>query len=848
MRLVKGVWLVWLIVLFPVNLQADYMSPDLRQQVEQLKEAVQNAPTTLKTYRERSQIAWKWLNAWAMNGGNLPVNITAVIGRSVLPRWASRRSLPYFDFYVRELTLLDEQPGALGKLAADTGPFEARDWVTLEQTWTVGDRPVVTGGGLLIARHFMPGYRFQVDDPAGDNYLSIRSSNAGVRFVPATTPYIGMHGGFRGAAPARVFRVESGSLNPGDTVTITYGDTSGGGRGFRMVSMSTDFLPLPIYVDFDGSDDFFTLPIQPVRVVGTVIDAFHGFAPSVVRPGESFALSVRAQDRFYNRAKPPVPAFKVYANDQLLVTGAKSDRAITVFEGLKFAEPGVYRISIISKDGSIRGVGNPVLVSEDASRLFWGDTHGHSGFAEGIGTPDRFMQWAKEDARLDFVTHSEHDIWMDDREWHVLMDNVKKYSEPGRFVAYLGYEWTVRNDLGGHHNVLFRSVDAKNRIATQFYPTLSSLYQGLRENYATKDVLVIPHAHQAGDYRQSDPELENLVEIMSQHGTFEWFGRMYLNHGHRVGFIAASDNHLAQPGYTSPKLGALSQRGGLAAVRAANGSRDTLFDAMKSLSAYAVTGDRIILDVTVNNGGMGQQIKFAKDRIIQGRVVGTTPIDSIVLMKNDREIWRKDYLTRTAGPMRSRETFQVSFESESFPMHPNDNPRGTRGWRGTLEVIGAQLVDFSGTDFVDAETNLLEQDTGRAGLIRFRTGSRGDASSIRMTLADIGPDARILFHLDEARETGSPTRYRSHKLLPAATAELRFDDLEKGMTRTQIPVDVYNDTITLRRIREHGPDEVSFYVKDTGEIQGDYYYVRVRQTNEALAWSSPIWVGGFPSR
>ena len=35
------------------------------------------------------------------------------------------------------------------------------------------------------------------------------------------------------------------------------------------------------------------------------------------------------------------------------------------------------------------------------------------------------MTWAMEDARLDFVTHSEHDIWLDDSEWQHLKDNVE---------------------------------------------------------------------------------------------------------------------------------------------------------------------------------------------------------------------------------------------------------------------------------------------------------------------------------------------------------------------------------------------------------------------------------------
>ena len=170
------------------------------------------------------------------------------------------------------------------------------------------------------------------------------------------------------------------------------------------------------------------------------------------------------------------------------------------------------------------------------------------------------MIWARDDARLDFVTHSEHDIWMDDFEWNVLRENVRRFSQSPRlprspahaedrgFVAFLGYEWTIQNTQGGHHNVLFRTPDGRKRIPAQEYATLSALYQGLRDHHNPSDVVVIPHAHQAGDYRQSDPQLQPLVEVMSQHGSFEWFGRMYLRQGHQVGFTAASDNHLSQPG------------------------------------------------------------------------------------------------------------------------------------------------------------------------------------------------------------------------------------------------------------------------------------------------------------
>ncbi len=826
----------------------DYLTPELRQQVEQLKQSIQQNPTTPRTYTPRARILWDWSNAYALSGGFLPVNLTTAV-RPVLPTVPSRRNATAIDYYVKELTLVDEEPDALGEVVADLGPFEARTYVTFKQEFHVGSKPIEKGGGILVARHFMPGYGpYQVDDPSGDNYISISSSNPDVSFQNAGFPMSGMHGAFRGTAPALIFRVEKGTLNPGDVVTVTYGDRSGGGRGLLMGSASTDFLPVPLYVDFDGSDHCYALPIQPIAVSGSEIAGVHVFAPSVVRPGETFDISVRAQDLFYNRAKGPIPGFKVYANGKLWQTVSASDQAITVIANQAFEKAGVYHVTAVSEDGSIEGAGNPILVSETATKIAWGDTHGHSGFAEGIGTPDRFMEWAKEDARLEFVTHSEHDIWMDDFEWNELVANVKDYSEPGRFVAYLGYEWTTQNRFGGHHNVLFRTPDNNFRIPNQIYPTLSSLYQGLRENFSMKDVLVIPHAHQAGDYRQSDPELQTLVEIMSKHGTFEWFGRMYLNHGHEVGFIAASDDHLSQPGYTAPSGNYHSQRGGLAAVLTNDQSRDGIFDAMKSLQAYATSGDKIILDVSINNQGMGQRIPFQKNRKIEGKVIGTVPISSITVVKNDEEIWRKDYLTVKSGNFVDEEEFYITFSSESFPMHPQDNPRGTRGWNGRLEIEGADILSFEGSDFLHPEVSNLERDPDNMNALLFSTGTRGDTSSIKLKLANIQRGAQVKLNFNPAREQGSPTRFRPAARIGRASVTLSFDDLKKGQARKAIPLDVYRDRVTFRRVINTGEKVVEFALADESQMQGDYYYVRVVQANDAMAWSSPIWVGGVATR
>ena len=826
---------------------ADYMDEDLRARVDALKADVAQVPSNRANAEARAATLWEWVNAYALSGRYVPVNATSVAsGVLAYPDRANR--IANLDAMIAELRLLDDNLDALGTLVAETGPFEARSFATIRQTYTVGKKDVEPGGGFIVARQFMTGFgAFQTDDETADNHISIASSNANVRFSRSTLPMSGMHGGFRGATDTLVFRVTSGRLTEGDTVTITYGDTTGGSRGVLMPSFSSDRMPLPLYVDFDGSNLPVSLPIQPIVVVGSEVASVHGFAPSVVATGEAFTLTVRAEDRFYNRATGPIPGWIVLVNGELLAEIPPGGNLVTL-PNVRFDVPGTYRFTIRSADGAVTGTANPVLV-EDAPRrrIYWGDTHGHSGFAEGVGSPNRYMTWARDDAGLDYVVHSEHDIWTDDYEWNVLIDNVGRFSRDGEFVAFLGYEWTIQNVQGGHHNVLFRTADGRRRVPGKEFGTLSGLYQGLRAHHEPEDVVVIPHAHQAGDYRLSDPALEPLVEIMSQHGTFEWFGQRYLAQGHQVGFIAASDNHVSQPGYSAPRRGGLSQRGGLGALRADALTRDALFDAMRDRATYATTGERMILDVAVNGAEMGTRTAFAEERRIAGRVIGTAPIASITVIKNGSAIWQRDYLTDTAGRNMAGGQFMLTFESPSVPYHPQDNPRGWRWWWGEIDVEGATVASVEALDFANRETQAVDLTDGSS--VAFRTHTRGGTSAMKLKLDDVRRPASLTLRLREGREFGGgPPRFRHHRSVPAAEVVLPLRELEQGAVSRTLELEGYADTVTLRRVVVEGETDVSFEVEDQGQRQGDYYYVRVVQANDAIAWSSPVWVGGYPPR
>ena len=235
----------------------------MRAAVDRLESDVAATPTDETTIAARARVLADWADAYSLAGGEVGLEGPRVRLRATLPPRgpAARRASADVDRLVREFTLRDE-PGALGELHAESlGPFEARRHATVRQTWTAGTSGVSTGGGFWVARHFGANFGpFQTDDPAGEGYVTVATTDTDAVFAVDEIMASGPHGGFRAPAPALVFRLTEGALDPGETVTITYGDTSGGGPGLRMPSTSSARMPLPLYVDLDGSREFGPAP------------------------------------------------------------------------------------------------------------------------------------------------------------------------------------------------------------------------------------------------------------------------------------------------------------------------------------------------------------------------------------------------------------------------------------------------------------------------------------------------------------------------------------------------------------------------------------------------------------
>jgi hypothetical protein len=569
----------------------------------------------------------------------------------------------------------------------------------------------------------------------------------------------------------------------------------------------------------------------------------------VVAVGEAFTLTVRSEDGHLNRAQGALPGYSVMLDGKEVATVGAGGEAVATVDELTLGAPGTYRFEVRSADGRFAATSNPVwAIDQPAWRVFWGETHGHTDFAEGQGSPDAFFRYAREDARLDFATLSEHDFWTDDGEWATMKELTRRSTEDGRLIAFLGYEWTATPDRGGHHNVFFRTPD-NDRVPIQVANRLPMLYDGLRQGNRPDDVLVIPHAHSAGDWTQSDPDLERLAEIYSSHGTFEYFGNMYLKNGFEVGFVAASDDHRAMPGSPHGKnQSSMLSVPGLAAAMAPEKTPDALFDALRSRRTYATTGQRILLDATLNGEPPGGRQGDAQRRQVKARVAGTAPIERIDVVRNGEVVFSRDYATAALAPA-SR--LQVGFESSSdvFTLDRVDNPRPYRVWQGTLEVTGAKVVAVHRTGLDNRFMDRIEADPAHPNRMRFSIRTRGRRESIQLELEGASAATALRFELETTKEYGyGQGGIRQAAEIPGSTVEMSLQQLENGRYEHPLPVGEHVDSIALQVVDASAPlDQEIEYTDVDGVSPGDYYYVRVTQLDGGRAWSSPWWVGAKPA-
>jgi len=340
---------------------------------------------------------------------------------------------------------------------------------------------------------------------------------------------------------------------------------------------------------------------------------------------------------------------------------------------------GEHTITVRDEKTGSEFVSNRIVVSarEPKYKLYFGDIHIHSGWSvDGRGSPDYNYVYARDAMNLDFACLTEHDPT--EGRWQQIKAKARELYQPGRFATMSAYEWTGHKVNAGHKNVYYRNFEAPvfrsnflddpvYKVSAQTWSAFD-LWAKLRESGETgktaKWQSIIPSAAFTVPWNDADPEFQRLVEVYSTWGNSEYadgprqirvmggprpghFVQDGLAAGQKLGFVGASDSHSGRPGYAGhgriyfdsdysfPDTEVYS--GGITGIYAEELTHEAVFDAINSRRCFATTGVRIIVEFRADDHWMGEEFKSNDAPHFSARVVGTAPIESVTLVKNNTD-------------------------------------------------------------------------------------------------------------------------------------------------------------------------------------------------------------------
>ena len=345
----------------------------------------------------------------------------------------------------------------------------------------------------------------------------------------------------------------------------------------------------------------------------------------------------------------------------------------------------------------------------------------------------------------------------------------------------------------------------------------------LHAHYRGTDTLVAVHVGgRTADLRWHEPSLDRLLEVHSTHATSEWFLLDALKRGYRMGVISGSDGVDGRPGASHPgHMAVRNVRGGLTAVTMPALTRPALWSALKSRHCYGTTGPRIILRLSAGDAQMGDEISVDRLPPFDVLVEGTAPLETIDFFRDDNVIATVD-LMAAAGA--ASNAIRISWCGTTAP---GNWQRARMKWDGELRVHGARIVEATewALDTPDEGLREIPANGNRAldndARVAWRSITAGDWDGVVLTLDDASR-AELTF------------------VTEPMTLHARLGDL--GLSPRTFVAENPARKVELRRLPAAMPPlGWRGRFEDPAPPQGAHaYWIRVRQSDGAYAWSTPI--------
>ena len=642
-------------------------------------------------------------------------------------------------------------------------PCEAGSFASFELTYTAGYFGIDDTGGLKIVHRFASDMgKPQFTDPSGWNFVTAEASNGAVLELRYD-----QKGNIRPWDKTLSIRVQRGFLREGDRITVRIGDTRQGSPGIRVQTFTEPTFEFKVLVDAFATYNFVELPIQPtIPVVAGPPVLYKAILPTERRVGQPFTFGFKGEDKWGNPSHRVQGRFTLETSMPVkgLPAGIDVEEGAlsTTLRGLSVQDTGELTITVRDAGGQAVCTSNPLRISPVVELLpFWADLHGQSEETIGTNSARELIEFARDRAWLDAMSHQGNDFQITTPFWEELNRLTREYNRDGEFIAFPGYEWSGNTGLGGDRNVLFR--DEGRQIHRSHHALVEDLSDVATDANSAKDLFealshenCVVFAHIGGRYadiRQAhDGRIERSIEIHSDWGTFEWLLEDAFEQGYRVGILANSDGHKGRHGASHPGASLFGAYGGLSCLLARELTRDALFEALRRRHHYATTGCRVHLDTRIRfdrpaelfgddpaMGGqvtervsaarMGDILRCADDSVLlEVDVSAGVPIERIEIRNRMQvlETWRP-YTQQDLG-----RRLRIVWEGSEY------RGRGRQSvWDGTATLEGNRFERFSPINLWNIDKPLRQPRPEQLAWSALTTGGFGGAD-VLLAQSDTG--------------------------------------------------------------------------------------------------------------
>jgi hypothetical protein len=713
--------------------------------------------------------------------------------------------------------------------------IEVSQATSVEFDFTIGSEPVKDGGQLLVVWRWPFDWSdLQDTDSTAAGFMSVQIVGSDDRDVSNLKFHL-RYNWIAGIEPWHhqvQITVANGDLQQGDRITLTCGDTSQGGSGWRAPTCIADRCRFLLLIDHKGngvrnrlveSDSFKVKSGPAVRIEATVESDTTINTPAL--------LTVRAEDCWGNPTTLTTdPVVRALAEGLQSAKIERSDRQTQRpayhFE-ITATEPGRSEFQV--EAGSFHATSNALTVYAVAPErsLFWGDLHsGQTEIGCGCGSLAEHYAFGRDVASLQFITHQANDHYCTLDDWNHTREVTEQFHEPGRYIPILGCEWSPLTKDGGDRNVFYRDDEPKLRRSDRFFresePDPEPDVRTAPEFHAAfHDLDVLVNIHVGGrmtNLEWYDQKIERLCETHSTHGTVEWFFMDALDRGYKVGLTAGSDGVMGRPGACHPGRRLIRNlKNGLTAVYAKELTRESLWEALQNRCCYATTGERIRLWFEVNGVPMGSELATVDDLQIKFSVQGTQPIERVDLFEGTSIVKTWDIAQPTVQSSESDALIRI--------LWGGTERKGTArlqkvNWCGDVSVddgniefvapINFQSIDDSANNVSPDRITWSNYSAGNSAGIIARV-SNPQTTSLRINTEPFTGDFSVAEALSNPVriEAGGLSRFIAVGPAPSNSGPTEFE---------------MDDSIPQDSTRERP------------------IWIRVTQIDQSIAWSSPVYV------